>query len=539
MKIKFALITIAAVLFLTASSAWEGAGAVAPAGELPNEGFFIATNSFPRNTVVDLTNIETGRSTRAIVANTLNSPGLLAIVSREAAELIGMRQGSTSRIRIIQPADPIAYLRFMENSNPSFDPGTPIDEEALLAEVYGEDNYNPTNHSNPTQTAPAQVQSNPEQASPAQTFPVQATNPVTGPSYTMEPEWANSGRMNVVDVPGYDTVPVEQHPRADNAPSQVAAAEPQTNSPPVNEYEGTRVSVIEVRDGYRFEAHLDEREDVIKDVSDRIEEADADNVEKPANEFTDEPPRQLVEKEIFDRETHTAQETRPAYDIRQTTEQPPSSAETNYEIDPNKIIPGIAVARPEQAVQNEATARPVEPVTARPAEPVQQEIYTPRETETAPVAQPPAALPVETETRVTETFPQTEEPSTYVPNTPLPPIVLMPVPTDMLPPSVIEPAVQPSIPSVPAPSHANINSAVRRISQLERGQYYVQIAALPAESVENALRRIDTNYNPGVFSDGGNLHRILIGPLNQGESAAVLARFRSIGYRDAFVRRGS
>ena len=83
--------------------------------------------------------------------------------------------------------------------------------------------------------------------------------------------------------------------------------------------------------------------------------------------------------------------------------------------------------------------------------------------------------------------------------------------------------------------------SLRTISTLDRGQYYVQIAALPVELLENTIRQFDPqflSFNPVIFRDRDNLYRILIGPLNQGESAAVLARFRSIGYNDAFVRRG-
>jgi len=39
-----------------------------------------------------------------------------------------------------------------------------------------------------------------------------------------------------------------------------------------------------------------------------------------------------------------------------------------------------------------------------------------------------------------------------------------------------------------------------------------------------------------VGSDTNPMFRILLGPLNQGESGAMLQRFKSIGYSDAFIR---
>jgi hypothetical protein len=134
----FVCFIIAALFVFQGASPWEGAAATAPEGELPGSGRYIATNSFPRNTVVDIINIENNRSTRVIVANTLESPGLLAIVSREAAELIGMKAGSVSRIRMTQPSDPVAYLRFTEGLASGvidFDSGDVITEERYKEEA--------------------------------------------------------------------------------------------------------------------------------------------------------------------------------------------------------------------------------------------------------------------------------------------------------------------------------------------------------------------------------------------------------------------
>jgi len=67
----------------------------------------------------------------------------------------------------------------------------------------------------------------------------------------------------------------------------------------------------------------------------------------------------------------------------------------------------------------------------------------------------------------------------------------------------------------------------------------VQVAALSADMVESILMQIDRSFAPVVFKGVDDVYRILIGPLNQGESAAILVRFKSIGYKDAFVRKGN
>jgi hypothetical protein len=80
------------------------------------------------------------------------------------------------------------------------------------------------------------------------------------------------------------------------------------------------------------------------------------------------------------------------------------------------------------------------------------------------------------------------------------------------------------------------------ISRLERGRYYLQIAAFSSEEmVSSELSKIDHSLPVAVMSAGSTrdpVYRILIGPVNLGESGALLQRFRG-SYKDAFVRIGS
>jgi hypothetical protein len=81
------------------------------------------------------------------------------------------------------------------------------------------------------------------------------------------------------------------------------------------------------------------------------------------------------------------------------------------------------------------------------------------------------------------------------------------------------------------------------ITSLEQGQYYLQLGAFGmTELVEAELSRIGGNY-PLVIQPGGNsqtpVYRILLGPVNLGESGALIQQFKSRGYEDAFIRQGS
>jgi hypothetical protein len=78
------------------------------------------------------------------------------------------------------------------------------------------------------------------------------------------------------------------------------------------------------------------------------------------------------------------------------------------------------------------------------------------------------------------------------------------------------------------------------ISRLEAHKWYVQVGTYGrAEYVEDEISRIGTDYPlavQNVGTDTNPVFRVLLGPLNQGESGAMLQRFKSLGYADAFVR---
>jgi len=403
-RIISVFIIAASFLLFTGASPWEGSAAVAPNGELPSTGYYLATNAYPTNTVVDITNLENGKSTRVIVSNTLTSPGLLAIVSRQAGELIGMREGSVTRIRMIQPTDPMAYMRFTQNmkdGNPEYDSGNVITEDKLVQQVYKDDTYAPP---------------------PPAAAKTETPRKTMLPGYIVdEPEWGGEGRLRIVDVPDY----------IDDRDDRLASA------------------------GSDSDDEIPAK-DVEKDVGSKVGEKPPVEVVKDLPVFnpdkvwesTELPPKEIV-KDVspWEERTEVAKTLVP---VESELKPPPANL---YGIDPNDIIPGIVTATPEKSAAVNTPSAPAPVVNAVPA--------------------PDRTLPLNT------------------------------------------------------------------IDRLDRGKYYVQVAAMSSDLVENTLKQIDRGYAPVVYKGTDNLYRILIGPLNQGESAAVLSRFRSIGYKDAFVRKGS
>ena len=125
-KICLILCVSIALMTLISASVWEGAAAVSSGGDLPETGLYMATNSFPVNTMVDVTNLENGKTIRVIASKGLDAPGLLAMLSREAAAAIGLPGRTLGRIRMSQPSDTVTFSRLNEgraaSGDPNFDP---------------------------------------------------------------------------------------------------------------------------------------------------------------------------------------------------------------------------------------------------------------------------------------------------------------------------------------------------------------------------------------------------------------------------------
>jgi cell division septation protein DedD len=92
-----------------------------------------------------------------------------------------------------------------------------------------------------------------------------------------------------------------------------------------------------------------------------------------------------------------------------------------------------------------------------------------------------------------------------------------------------------------SPGTAPVLFSAAVINTLEKGKYYLQLGAFSKpDLVESELSRIGNTYPLAVQAGGSPekpLYRILVGPVNLGESNALLQRFKGNGYQDAFVRK--
>ena len=80
---------------------------------------------------------------------------------------------------------------------------------------------------------------------------------------------------------------------------------------------------------------------------------------------------------------------------------------------------------------------------------------------------------------------------------------------------------------------------VPSLKDLESGKYYIQIAVYSAdENINEILEKYANNYPVTIVPmAGGQRKQILIGPVTMDEYKVVLERFKSYGFKDAFLRK--
>jgi len=146
MKKVYLFAAVAVSFFIMVSaSVWEGAAAI---GEnLTGNGPYLATNSFPVNTLVEVVNLENNRTATLIVSAALDNSKLLALLSKDAAEAIGLI--NIGRIRMKEKDDQVSYSAPGERRFFSGDPNYTSDLEGYDLAFVPADNRPPEDSRGP------------------------------------------------------------------------------------------------------------------------------------------------------------------------------------------------------------------------------------------------------------------------------------------------------------------------------------------------------------------------------------------------------
>ena len=543
-------IVTACILLLNASewegSIWEGNAVVAAHGDLPVEGLYVATNVFPRNTVVYITNLETEKTIPVTVAASLDNPGLLITLTREAAEAIGMPIGSLGRIKMIQPADPEAFSQYLaqvaqnKESVPS--------NEGLQRRERGEgtaENALPEKPS-PAPESPALIGSGrpvSEDTSSKDAIDIpDAYKPGTPSGLRVDENIHSDPELLVLQAaepgaPGTNHPDVTLFPETMEEPRLTINEKPEERlEQPETYWSGTvRTKEPEPRTGIERASGNDRGDGMAVTLlpQEGGDLAEKTGVSRKETEMPDVNPPEAFPLSSSDHDSLTIQEKPILEDGLVTPEthlplQIPSIAKEDTVLTIHEKPSTEEVANPAGTevaegprYTGDAYSLRLTPAEERP--PAEREIAgLPTEAEIAPIAHP-----VENDRSI--------DPSFIIDS------ITYPVAD-----SQAGQELAPIIPPIPASSRNAefpLTFSVPVISRLEKGKYYLQLGAYQkAELVEPELSKIGASYPLSIQNSGSPdqpLYRILLGPMNLGESGALLQRFRSFGYRDAFLRLGT
>ena len=559
-------ITLCASVFADSSNSIDGTISVAGRGDMPSGLFGKAAGYLPGDTV-SITNPTTGITLQILNLGTLDaSDGVALLLSQESAEKLGVVEKSDTQVKLAprsgyfdQSVSGAAVLSRIGNEDspktekveeeiqvaevsdvvetPVMENSTDVPVENIAAEEIAEapvENI-AAEAEVPVETESSEVAENSfletknavEQASPAEVHPEEIMESAVAEEITSEDPLFDNEAASVTHVSAEDIL-VPEEPAAEIADSPVESEE--VAEAPVEEaFEADELSPVEM------ELAADES---VPEVAAVEPEAEIEEEASPVEEVAETPVEEAFE----------ADELSPV----------------EKELAADESVPEVAAVEPEAEIEEEAS--PVEEVAEAPVEeafevdelsPVEKELAADESVpevaaEENSVDEEVAEIPAESEV-VAEAFEADElEPVASVVDTAesepevaavetegedYSPIVLVPaepVPAENTLEAVVEEEVKPVMAEVNLKSFTDY--IVDSENDLRKNSYYVQFATLGDEkNIESTINKYN-KYPLILVPNGKGAYKIMVGPLTVDEFGAVQAKFKSFGYKDAFVK---
>lgn len=241
---------------------------------------------------------------------------------------------------------------------------------------------------------------------------------------------------------------------------------------------------------------------------------------------------EVVEEPVEDEEEVIAEEYVEAddlYDFDDETEKVAAPFDEALNEDYDAVKPAEdAVAAVEKAEESEAE---------KTSEALEEEVIAEAFDESKVAAEEDAVV-AETEKTSDTDEDESYEPIVLVPASANPPVAEEKNVEDAETAASVEETAQPVV-STASDSFNFDKYIVSSLSDLEKGKYYVQIAMLGSEdNIRSTIKKYGKQYPITLVPlASGKGYQFLIGSLNMDEYGTVLNRFKSYGYKDAFLRR--
>ncbi len=524
---KILVVTAGCFMFASFSPSLDGRAVVVDSGVFP-QGLFAKTVGYLPGDIITVTNIAGDSTVDLLVIGALDpSEGVAIMLSPEAAEAMGIEKGSNNIVKITKRSgqDERVYGNAVISKSE-----TEINDEA-------DDSFDSIGEEENTE------------------------------AFEDTEENSDFEETEETEVPEEtEEVPLESEIEDEAIPSEV-----ETESDLADEEDEFTEEEAFVEEELEEDFEEEGEEEVEIEPSEELAE---DEAEVEEEEFVDELPEVLEENEEEAFTEEALDELPVEEELEETVEESPELEENPVE----EELPAEEDFSEEELADDKLQEIPVE--EENPEE-FKEESYNPEEPASLPSEEQPAeeepaeefiladeldALPEETEpapeeaeeTLIEEGLAESEESETEEYEA----IVLVPV--DSNPPEISEDEVEDVAPvdelapideifeETPAPAPleaAEVKTPETRTSydkyivpslkELESGKYYIQIAVYTTdENILEIINKYGNNYPVTIVPMATGIRKqVLIGPLTMDEYAVVLERFKSYGFKDAFLRK--
>lgn len=522
---------------------WEGRITTAPYGLLPNSGLYAASNAFPMDTKVVITHPANGSTLEVRVVERLDQERVFMQLSTEAAETLGLKKNEILTVKVSPVASSGGLVEEQIaseapfSSDPDVNPAAGVEGERLsLIEEY-------------LASADAEADSAAEET-------------IDGISEGV----AEAEAVNETVVEGADEGVAE-------TPAEVPSTEPvlrYVDSIPEKTVPEEDISVALPPPLRPEDFETEEASETADLVGTPEEEAEEVPAEKAVAEISTAPTVVSIEPLFLREKDRSYSPSAPLPPVMAREEGVPhvsmrrveaasSGTKDEYTVRHSPKPPKREGPSPDLRIA-EADERPagsIEPLHSpealKPGEEKSEEKVAAEEP-------PEEERPEDTAPKIVDTGPETPEEIpedaelVLIPAEERPPVGPPTVEENLAEEETAEkPAASPEVPAVvestPRESEAEADITPVRTGtllireNLEKSSYYLQVAAYNKLELARARGEgLASRYPVTIYSDRGAAaapYKLMIGPLNEDESGTLLFTFNSLGYPDAFIRRGN
>ena len=482
---------ICGTLFTSFSPSLDGRAIVAEEGVLP-QGLFAKAFGYLPGDSISVTSLSSKESVDILVIGALQSKeGIAILLSPEAAVALGISKTTNNVVKITKRSGQLdeavvgtAVIGSAAEDFASYDNSeeTDDDDEEVAEEFIDEDSVN---------------------------FAVAAESKVEETPVDSEAVEADVEYISATE------------PEAEEVVTEVEKADEITGEKVVAEVENADETTAE--------------KDVVV-ITPTEEAAEEDSLPEEAvaaaPEAEEKSAEEVVEELVEDEEEVIAEEYVEAddlYDFDDETEKVAAPFDEALNEDYDAVKPAEdAVAAVEKAEESE---------TEKTSETLEEEVIAETFDESKVAAEEDAVV-AETEKTSDSDEDESYEPIVLVPASANPPVAEEKNVEDAETAASVEETAQPVV-STASDSFNFDKYIVSSLSDLEKGKYYVQIAMLGSEdNIRSTIKKYGKQYPITLVPlASGKGYQFLIGSLNMDEYGTVLNRFKSYGYKDAFLRR--